>query len=171
MFTSEFNHIKCIEGEMLQLNCSVYSEDIIVEWSKDDAKIKQNKNISIEIDGKNHYMTVKNAQLSDAGQYVMVAGNVRKQRTVTVEVLPEAINRLQEKDRTRYIELMQSSEVEKRYYVRIMVVGKESVGKTSLVRRLLMKNIDDVVSTDGVDIVVDQCKINIEDGSWLIDGK
>lgn len=88
-----------------------------------------------------------------------------------ISVLPEAINRLQEKDRTRYIELMQSSEVEKRYFVRIMVVGKESVGKTSLVRRLLMKNIDDVVSTDGVDIVVDQCKINIEDGSWLIDGK
>lgn len=85
MFTSEFNPIKCIEGEMLQLKCSVYSDDINVEWFKDDAKIKQNESISIEIDGKDHFMKVKNAKLSDAGQYVMVAGNVQKQLTVTIE--------------------------------------------------------------------------------------
>ncbi|CAG2241723.1 unnamed protein product, partial [Mytilus edulis] len=170
MFTSEFNQINCIVGENLQLKCSVYLENINVEWFRNNKKIFENENISIKNDGKYHFMSVQKAEMKDAGQYIVKAGNVQKQLTVTVKVLPEAINRLQEKDRTRYIELMQSSEVEKRYYVRIMVVGKESVGKTSLVRRLLMKNIDGVVSTDGVDIVVDQCKINIEDGSWLIDG-
>ncbi|CAG2185930.1 unnamed protein product [Mytilus edulis] len=170
MFTSEFNQINCIVGEKLQLKCSVYLENVNVEWFKNDKKIFENENISIENDGKYHFMTVQKAEMKDAGQYIIKAGNVQNQLAVTVKVLPEAINRLQEKDRTRYIELMQSSEMEKRYYVRIMVVGKESVGKTSLVRRLLLKNIDDVVSTDGVDIVVDQCKINIEDGSWLIDG-
>ncbi|XP_052090203.1 uncharacterized protein LOC127726788 [Mytilus californianus] len=87
MFTSQFNPIKCIEGEMFQLKCSVYSEDINVEWSKDDAKIKQKENISIENDGMHHCMTVQQAKLSDAGQYLVVAGNVRKQVTVNVQAM------------------------------------------------------------------------------------
>lgn len=64
---------------------------------------------------------------------------------------------------------MKSSKTEKRYFVRIMIVGKGSVGKTCLMRRLLEENIENVTSTDGVDIVVRQCKINIKDGSWTID--
>ncbi|CAG2195546.1 unnamed protein product [Mytilus edulis] len=46
--------------------------------------------------------------------------------------------------------------------------GKESAGKTCLLRRLLKEDITDVTSTDGVDIVVRRCKINIEDGKWTI---
>lgn len=87
--------------------------------------------------------------------------------TSIISVVPEAINRLQKQDRARYIELMQSQEKERRYFGRIMIVGKESVGKTSLLRRLLNKRIDDVTSTDGVEI--HQCKINIEDGKWTVD--
>ncbi|XP_063418388.1 probable serine/threonine-protein kinase roco6 [Mytilus trossulus] len=49
-----------------------------------------------------------------------------------------------------------------------MIVGKESAGKTCLLRRLLKEDISDVTSTDGVDIVVRRCKINIEDGKWTI---
>ncbi|CAG2211643.1 unnamed protein product [Mytilus edulis] len=83
-------------------------------------------------------------------------------------ILPDAINQLSEEDKIRYITLMQSSEIEKRYNVRIMIVGKESAGKTCLLRRLLKEDITDVTSTDGVDIVVRRCKINIEDGKWTI---
>ncbi|VDI80119.1 Hypothetical predicted protein, partial [Mytilus galloprovincialis] len=49
-----------------------------------------------------------------------------------------------------------------------MIVGKESVGKTCLLRRLLKEDIADVTSTDGVDIVVRRCKINIKNGKWII---
>ncbi|XP_063409167.1 uncharacterized protein LOC134692638 [Mytilus trossulus] len=49
-----------------------------------------------------------------------------------------------------------------------MIVGKESVGKTCLMRRLLKDDISEVTSTDGVDIVVRRCKINISDGTWTI---
>ncbi|CAG2252828.1 unnamed protein product [Mytilus edulis] len=63
---------------------------------------------------------------------------------------------------------MQSEKSEKRYFVRTMIVGKETVGKTCLLRRLLKEDISDVTSTDGVDIVVRRCKINIEDGTWTI---
>ncbi|CAC5387990.1 unnamed protein product [Mytilus coruscus] len=87
------------------------------------------------------------------------------------QVLPEAINQLSEGDKTRYNKIMQTSKTENRYFVRIMIVGKESAGKTCLLRRLLKENISDVSSTDGVDIVVRRCKINITDGKWIIGKK
>lgn len=50
-----------------------------------------------------------------------------------------------------------------------MIVGKESAGKTSLMRRLLKEDFNEKEpSTDGIDIVVRRCKINIENGEWLI---
>lgn len=85
-----------------------------------------------------------------------------------ISVLPEAINQLSERDKTRYNKLMQTEKTEKRYFLRTMIVGKETVGKTCLMRRLLKEDISDVISTDGVDIVVRKCKINIEDGKWII---
>ncbi|XP_063426192.1 uncharacterized protein LOC134709993 [Mytilus trossulus] len=65
--------------------------------------------------------------------------------------------------------LMQSNETtEKRHFVRIMIVGKQSAGKTCLMRRLLKESTDGVSSTDGIDIVVRRCKINMETGEWKI---
>lgn len=49
-----------------------------------------------------------------------------------------------------------------------MIVGKERVGKTCLLKRLLNESIDKVSSTDGVQVVVRQCKIDIKDGKWII---
>lgn len=64
---------------------------------------------------------------------------------------------------------MQSEKKERRYFVRIMIVGKGRVGKTCLMRRLLKERIKkNEPSTDGVDIVVQRCKININDGKWTI---
>ena len=56
---------------------------------------------------------------------------------------------------------------EKRYYVKIYFVGKQGVGKTSLMRRLLNEDIGDVESTDGLDIVK-RCKIRVSDGKWIV---
>lgn len=85
MFTSEFNQIHCIVGEKLQLKCSVYLENVNVEWFKNDKKIFENENISIENDGKYHFMTVQKAEMKDAGQYIIKAGNVQNQLAVTVK--------------------------------------------------------------------------------------
>ena len=54
-----------------------------------------------------------------------------------------------------------------RQYVRIQVIGKDRVGKTSLVRRLLGKQLDDVISTDGIDIDK-TCQIRTSDGEWIV---
>ncbi|XP_076086016.1 putative serine/threonine-protein kinase pats1 [Mytilus galloprovincialis] len=64
---------------------------------------------------------------------------------------------------------MQNSETQKRYFVKIMIVGKESVGKTCLLRNLLKEDIKDVSSTDGIHIVIHRSKINIENGKWIIE--
>lgn len=83
--------------------------------------------------------------------------------------VPAGIEGLSDEDRNKYVKLITSSETEKRHFVRIMFVGKESVGKTCLVKRLLRESIADTHSTDGVDIIIRRCKINIENGEWIID--
>ena len=60
------------------------------------------------------------------------------------------------------------SKFEKSSCIRVIIIGKEGVGKTSLLRRLLKENIDDVQSTDGVEIVTNRCKISIN-GEWKIE--
>ncbi|CAC5379494.1 unnamed protein product [Mytilus coruscus] len=101
-------------------------------------------------------------------KYITLHLTTKKNKKGASHILPEAINQLSEQDKIRFSKLMQSSQNENRYFVRIMLVGKESVGKTCLLRRLLKEDISDVSSTDGVDIVVRRCKINIEDGKWKI---
>ncbi|CAC5377214.1 unnamed protein product [Mytilus coruscus] len=85
-----------------------------------------------------------------------------------IQIHSKAINHLPEEDKIRFNKLLQTEKTENRYFVRIMIVGKESTGKTCLLRRLLKKSISGVTSTDGVDIVVRKCKINIKDGTWII---
>lgn len=72
-------------------------------------------------------------------------------------------------ERDKISKLIQMELTENRYFVRTMLVGKETAGKRSLLKRLLQEDISDVPSTDGVDIVVHRCKINIENGKWKID--
>lgn len=50
-----------------------------------------------------------------------------------------------------------------------MIVGKGSAGKTSLMRKLLKDESKVVTSTDGIDIVVRRCKMNIVNGKWTIE--
>ncbi|XP_063448129.1 uncharacterized protein LOC134727678 [Mytilus trossulus] len=74
----------------------------------------------------------------------------------------------EEEEERKKREKVISSEMENRHFLRIMIVGKERVGKTCLLKRLLNESIDKVSSTDGVQVVVRQCKIDIKDGKWII---
>lgn len=76
---------------------------------------------------------------------------------------------LAKNDSMKLVNIQQNSATKKRYFVRIMILGKESAGKTSLMRRLMRENISGVSNKNGVDIVVRQCKINIDSGEWIID--
>ncbi|VDI30739.1 Hypothetical predicted protein, partial [Mytilus galloprovincialis] len=64
-------------------------------------------------------------------------------------------------------ELFQNEECGKHYFARVIFIGKNGVGKTSLMRRLLWgtkEQSSSTQSTDGIDIK--KCNINIKDGSW-----
>ena len=56
--------------------------------------------------------------------------------------------------------------VEENFNIRVMVVGKENVGKTTLVRRLLKKpvNLRTYNSTNGIDVHIHSCDVDIETG-------
>lgn len=69
-------------------------------------------------------------------------------------------------ERNSYMKAIElTSEV--REYVRIQVIGKDRVGKTSLVSRLLGYGSHDGKSTDGIEINR-KCQIRKEDGEWIV---
>ncbi|CAG2249251.1 unnamed protein product [Mytilus edulis] len=55
---------------------------------------------------------------------------------------------------------------EELYYIRLVVLGQEGVGKTSLVRRLLQESISQVKSTNGIEINVNKYGISLRTGEW-----
>lgn len=55
----------------------------------------------------------------------------------------------------------------KHYFARLIFVGQNGVGKTSLMRRLLWRTKNDVSSpqsTDGIEI--EKCNIDVTNGKW-----
>ena len=81
--------------------------------------------------------------------------------------IPDQLLQMEEKDKNLYLKIIKSG-TEKRYYIRLMIVGENGVGKTCLMRRLLGEGIDDVTSTDGIDVVTRKCKIGLSDGKWKL---
>lgn len=62
-----------------------------------------------------------------------------------------------------YKSLVETQSVEM-YYIRLVVLGQEGVGKTTLVKRLLQESTSEVKSTNGIEINVDKCGISLHDG-------
>lgn len=64
---------------------------------------------------------------------------------------------------------MLKDECGKLHFAKLVFIGKNGVGKTSLMRRLLGQNKEDFNSTQST---VEKCNINIKDGTWSqCDGK
>lgn len=70
-----------------------------------------------------------------------------------------------EEDKKRYFKILTEGN-EKRYYIKIMLLGKQGVGKSTLLKNLLEEPIDSVTPTDGIDIA-QRCKVHIENGEWI----
>ncbi|VDI82314.1 Hypothetical predicted protein [Mytilus galloprovincialis] len=58
------------------------------------------------------------------------------------------------------------TESEEIYYIKLVVLGQEGVGKTSLVRRLLQESTYHVKRTNGIEINVDKCGVSLQNGQW-----
>ncbi|CAG2212157.1 unnamed protein product [Mytilus edulis] len=79
--------------------------------------------------------------------------------------MPETIKNMSVYDREAFLKAANSGTT-KRYNIRVMIVGKQSAGKTCLLRRLMNEEIDDVISTDGINIERRKCHIDIKTGVW-----
>ena len=57
--------------------------------------------------------------------------------------------------------------------IRVMVVGHFDVGKTTITKRLLGEevNISDCNSTDGKDVHVERCRVDLKTGLWEVKPK
>jgi GTPase SAR1 family protein len=81
--------------------------------------------------------------------------------------IPGQILQMNEKDKEMYLDIIKSG-TERRYYIRLMIIGENGVGKTCLMRRLLEEDIDEVTCADGIDVVISKSKIRHSDGKWIL---
>lgn len=80
--------------------------------------------------------------------------------------MPDAIKQMSENDRSMFLKAAKNGTAV-RYNMRIILVGKHGAGKTSLLRRLMNEEIVDLQSTDGINIEVKKCKINLNTKEWI----
>ncbi|XP_071142193.1 uncharacterized protein [Mytilus edulis] len=64
-----------------------------------------------------------------------------------------------------YLKLLESGS-EKKRDIRLVVVGKQGAGKTSLIRRLFGEEFAEVTNTNGIEIHKIKCKLKSDDGIW-----
>ncbi|XP_063405793.1 probable serine/threonine-protein kinase roco6 [Mytilus trossulus] len=106
-------------------------------------------------------LTLENLEKDDFATYKCIASNI----IGTVESDPVQPN---DDERQKFIhELFLKGECGRLHFARLVFIGKNGVGKTSLMRRLLWHKKEDVTSTKSTDgIEVEKCNINIDDGKW-----
>lgn len=94
---------------------------------------------------------------------------------VDIEVLenflPPSIKKMDESAINAYREALEEGS-ENYNHVRVMVVGYHGAGKSSLTKRLLRENVEEVRSTDGVEIFTKRGRFQLSDHAWIkYDGK
>lgn len=84
VFTSKIEPQECIEGNTLQLVCSVYADNIEVKWYKEEHEI-QCQRCLITSSEHDRMLTIKNTTVGDSGMYHVKANNVQMKIPVTVK--------------------------------------------------------------------------------------
>jgi len=85
--------------------------------------------------------------------------------------MPDEIQQLDHGDLQLYLNMMRHGEV-RAYNIRLMFVGLFGAGKTCTARRLMGRDIAGTSSTDGIDVYIGKCKVDVRERSWhTIEGK
>ncbi|XP_076080554.1 uncharacterized protein LOC143051544 isoform X2 [Mytilus galloprovincialis] len=79
--------------------------------------------------------------------------------------IPEQIKKMDHESIAIYLNALESGS-ERRRDINLIIVGKKSVGKTSLVRRLFGEEVQSVKSTNGIEIHRRRCRINLSNWEW-----
>ncbi|CAG2235183.1 unnamed protein product [Mytilus edulis] len=86
VFTSKIEPQECIEGNTIQLTCSVYADNIEVKWYKEEHEI-QCQRCLITSSEHDRTLTIQNTTVGDSGMYHVKANNVQMKIPVTVKAI------------------------------------------------------------------------------------
>lgn len=85
MFISKTDPQICIEGNRLELTCSLYTDNIEIHWYKEKEKLFDCGNIAINTNKNQRMLIIEKATVEDSGIYYVKAGNVEIDIPVTVK--------------------------------------------------------------------------------------
>ncbi|XP_071177647.1 uncharacterized protein [Mytilus edulis] len=84
--------------------------------------------------------------------------------------IPDQIKLMKEDDVRLYHEIIKNGDIAVRHYFRVIIIGKENAGKTSLTKKLVWERPDNVTKLhdkNEIDIHRKKCTLSVNDGSWL----
>ncbi|CAG2227756.1 TTN [Mytilus edulis] len=156
-----------MEGLDTKFEFETEEENVHVQWFYNRKEITEStERIQISrLQGRVHTLTILQTRLTDSGTYSIKIRAYDKVVELNVKEMPETIKNMSVYDREAFLKAANTGTTT-RYNVRVMIVGKQSAGKTCLLRRLMNEEIDDVISTDGINIERRKCHIDIMTGVW-----
>ncbi|VDI22433.1 Hypothetical predicted protein, partial [Mytilus galloprovincialis] len=152
-------------GTAIKLACSITSEYTVslVQWYREGLPIYcRTSEKYATSDSRSPILTINDIQESDIGEYSCEVYNVKGC------TWSEPIQVVYDCERQKFIhELVRQGECGKHYFARVVFIGKNGVGKTSLMNRLIWQKKEVATctkSTDGIEI--EKCNINVSTGKW-----
>ncbi|CAG2217722.1 TTN [Mytilus edulis] len=167
MFRRPLVDVTIMESLDTKFEIETEEENVHVQWfynGKEITESTERRQIS-RLQGRVHTLTILQTRLTDSGKYSIKIRAYNKVVELNVKEMPETIKNMSVYDREAFLKAANTGTTT-RYNVRVMIVGKQSAGKTCLLRRLMNEEIDDVISTDGINIERRKCHIDIKTGVW-----
>ncbi|XP_071149142.1 uncharacterized protein [Mytilus edulis] len=167
LFKRPLTSLTIMEGLDIQFDCETEEDNGYVKWYKDGVLIMMDTgNIKQEtLPGNIYKLTISPATLHDSGRYRIEKNGISSEAVLDVKEMPETLKQMSKHDRDEFLKATKSGTI-RRYYIRVMIIGESSAGKTSLLRRLMNEPIDDVISTDGLNIERRKCQVDVKTGEW-----
>ncbi|XP_052093481.1 uncharacterized protein LOC127729668 isoform X1 [Mytilus californianus] len=168
LFIRSLKNEMIMEGLEVSFDCEA-EQSYTAVWYKDGHEVKSSSNIKIATmqNGKVHKLNILMTTIEDKGKYEIKMKDILNGAVLDVKEMPDAVKKMSMHDRSMFLKAAKTG-IAVRYYIRIMIVGENGVGKTCLLRRLLNEDIQNVESTDGINIQVRRCKIDLQTKEWTI---
>ncbi|CAH1802739.1 unnamed protein product, partial [Owenia fusiformis] len=140
-----------MENQTITLECEVSKPDIPAKWYIDGKEIQHGGRYEIRIEGTNHFLTIKEVQLDDEGDYTIKIADKQSTGGVFVEEEPvEFIRKLEDQDVTEIpgtatFECELSKEVPVQWFRHdkpITAGDKYDIIAEGRVHRLIVKNVN-----------------------------
>ncbi|CAG2210482.1 unnamed protein product [Mytilus edulis] len=152
MLAAEEGHLE-VDGETALHYAAEFGQIDVTKWLIDQ--------------GCSPWVKTKQTAMSKTSPEVTPDTHLQEPAAPVVEdsKIPEQIKKMDHESIAIYLNALESGS-ERRRDINLIIVGKKSVGKTSLVRRLFGEELQSVKSTNGIEIHRRRCRINLSNWEW-----